>query len=215
MPRPKRATEEPTIEPTGQSTGPTEGKKKRKARQSKRELYQKVREDLQLSGDLPVTPEGALKSEVVDTLGAPQPKLIAEAIRRGWAVPEARKPDLVDELIKILDDPDAQNKVKVAAFNALRMADQAQYERDHPEQVAKIKGGATVAVGVTVQQNLDAAALIRGMVESGQLGILEEQQAPDIPSAPGGGRLERSMEGSTTPAGDQQRAGAVVADAEQ
>jgi hypothetical protein len=37
-------------------------------------------------------------------------------------------------MVGIMDDPDQSAKVKVAAFNALRMADKDQWEREHPQQ---------------------------------------------------------------------------------
>lgn len=179
-------------EPTGHLPEPS-GKKKRKARQHKRELYQKVREDLQVSGDLDTTPVGALKPEAVapqTQADAPQCGLIELAIRRGWAVPEERKPGLVDELISIIDNPELPAKVKVAAFNALRMADQSQYERDHPELAGKARGGggnSATVVGVTVQANIDTAKAIREMIERGELGVIEAEQISDKSSASGSG----------------------------
>lgn len=112
--------------------------------------YAKAREDAQLAGVIPTQPVGAVRNEVVPP-GAdpPQIGLIGQALRNGWAVPEERKPLLVDELIKIIDDPEAPSKTKVAAFNALRLADQQQYERDHPEEAAKLKGGMSVSINNT------------------------------------------------------------------
>ncbi len=114
--------------------------------------YAKAREDAQLAGVIPTEPVGAVRNEVVSTSDAPQPGLLQQALRNGWEVPHENKPRLVDEMTKIIDDPNIPVKVKVAAFNALRMADQQQYERDHPEVVAKLKGqnnNQTVNVGVT------------------------------------------------------------------
>ncbi len=146
--------------PKSSSESSSKGKRKskptskaRNARQKLKDRYAHAREDAQLAGLIPTTPEEALKPEVVSPSvqsEVPQPKLIGECIRNGWAVPEERKPELVDELIAILDNPVIPHKIKVAAFNALRMADQAQYERDHPEEVAKSKGGTTVNVGVSL-----------------------------------------------------------------
>lgn len=125
----------------------SKGKKKRKDRQRKRRLFQMVREDLQLSGDLPTTPEGGLRPEVVppDTQqeggAAELPKLVKQAIREGWATPNDARIRHVDELSAIIDDPDQQAKVKIAAFNALRLADKDQWERDNPETAGRAKGG--------------------------------------------------------------------------
>ena len=128
---------------------PVSGRKKRKKRQSKRKLYQLIREDLQLSGDLPTTPEGALRTEVVPIsiqTEQPLPAMIQEAIRKGWKVDDEKKPKLVDELIGIIEDPEQPTKVKVTAFNALRAADKDQYERDNPEAAGKAKGSTKVDV---------------------------------------------------------------------
>lgn len=110
---------------------------------------------------------------------APIPGLIESAIRQGWAVPDHKKPDLVDELIKILDDPEASQKVKVAAFNALRMADQQEYERRYPQAKSSGKGDVHIH-GNVVQNNIAAKNAIREMIEAGELGLLEE----DIDSTP-------------------------------
>ncbi len=128
------------------------GRKHQKAKQRIKQRYAKAREDAQLAGVIPTVPDGALKDECVDPLqqgSQPMPGLISQAVRNGWAVPEEIKPDLVDELIRILDDPEIPSKTKVAAFNALRMADQAQYERDHPETKGT-KVSVAVGVGVSV-----------------------------------------------------------------
>ncbi len=173
-----------TNEPTGHLPKPSDGKKKRKTRQSKRKLYQKIREDLQISGDLETVSEGALKSEVVNPLtqsNAPLPHLVSQAIRNGWAVPENKKPDLVDELIKILDDPEQPTKVKVAAFNALRLGDQQQWERDHPQEAAKIKGGNnTTKVNVINNTSVQVGEVFSDIesIESSIRTILEEKPQP-------------------------------------
>lgn len=213
-------------EPTGGSGGGKKRKskshptsKKRGRRQSVKERYAKAREDAQLAGIIPTTPEGAVRPEAVDPASqedAPQPALVEQAIRRGWAVPEERKPALVDELVKIVDSPaDGMEKVKVAAFRALCLADQQQYERDHPEEAKRLRGagtgGVTAGGGIgtvigavnVVQSNEAAAAIVRGMIERGELGLLEELPAPDITGAPGSGGQQRPLEGGTAPPGDQ------------
>lgn len=189
---------------SGKKSGSKPTSKARNHKQEVKQRYSKAREDAQLCGLIPTTPEGAVKPEQVSPgkqEDAPLPNLISQAIRCGWAVPEDRKPELVDELIKILDDPNMPAKVKVAAFNALRLADQQQYERDHPELAGKLKSGGlmggpttntttnTINVhGNVVQNNVhEAAALIRQMVMDGQLGVLEEAEVLDKPSTPGSG----------------------------
>jgi hypothetical protein len=56
------------------------------------------------------------------------------ALRNGWEVSDANKPGLVDEFIAIVKNPEMPAKAKIAAFNALRMADKDQYERDQLEE---------------------------------------------------------------------------------
>lgn len=157
----------------------------RSKKQALRDRYAHAREDAQLAGLIPTKPEEALKPEVVDPATqteAPQVGLIVQALRSGWAVPEGRKPDLVDELMRILDDPEMCAKVKVSAFNALRMADQQQYERDHPEQMAKLRGSAgtgTVNVNNTnVQNNVTVGELFS------DIKTIEESYARVVGSAP-------------------------------
>lgn len=205
MPKSKRAIEEKVIKPTGQSSDSTQGKKKRKTRQRKRELYQKVREDLQVSGDLPVTPEGALKSERVDPAtqeDTPQPKLIQRAIRQGWAVLEEKKPNLVDELTKIIDNPDMPAKMKIAAFNALQQADRSQWERDNPIEAGRAKGG---NVSVSVEANKIAIQVLRGMFED-ELGAGQTALPAPIESLPlSHSRFDGEVETGATSTEDQYR----------
>lgn len=135
-------------------------RKLRKARQHKRRLFQMIKEDLELSGDLPTKPMGGLKPDVVDPATQSeqdQSRLIGQAIRNGWAVPEERKPDLVDEMIKIVDSEESSTKEKVNAFRALVQADKDQYERDQPEKAGKAKGGVNInnTNGVVVGEVFD------------------------------------------------------------
>lgn len=200
---------------TGKKSGSKPTSETRSTKQEVRERYAKAREDAQLIGLLPTTPEGAVKSEVVDPTSqsdAPQVGLIAQALRCGWAVPDEIKPALVDELLKIvtaITDESGEGgvspKTKVAAFNALRMADQQQYERDYPERAAKAKGGGntTNVVGTVVQGNLAARDLIRQMVLDGELGCVGEVQAFIESSPPGDGGLEREVEAIPPPSSDQ------------
>ena len=107
--------------------------KNRNRRQKLKTKYSKVREDAQTHGIIETTPEGAVRPEVVaPTAQSTQsfPALIGVAIRRGWAVPEMKKPGLVDELIELVEDPEAKAMAKVFAFNALVKGDQVQHEKD-------------------------------------------------------------------------------------
>lgn len=134
--------------PEGGSVG---GKKRRHQRQKLKDRYAHAREDAQLAGLIPTTPEEALKPERVppsSQSSTPMPELIAQAIRKGWAVDEDMKPHLVQELVDILMSGDTDVKHKIAAFQALRMADRDQHERDNPE---KDKGGAGMTVNINVE----------------------------------------------------------------
>lgn len=211
--------------------GPVERKRKRKSKptskdrarkQNTKDRYAHAREDAQLEGLIPTTPEEALKPERVDPSTQDDqpilPGMVSRAIKAGWKVPEDRKQDLVDELIGIIDNPDMPAKVKVAAFNALRLADQSQWERDHPEIMAKMKGP-TGAGGVNigtmnVQNNVAAATMIREMISGGQLGIIEELPAPPIAGALGDGGQQREVEGSSPSENDEQCLGEGMEDTE-
>ncbi len=142
---------------TGKKSGSKPTSKARSTKQEVRERYAKAREDAQLTGLIPTTPEGSARNnEVVKPTSqsdAPQPALIEEAIRRGWAVPEEKKPKLVDELLEIIESQTELSKVKVAAFRALLIADKDQHERDHPE-LSKGKGGVSVEVNNTNTTNV-------------------------------------------------------------
>lgn len=136
---------------SGKKSGSKPTSRARAAKQSIKSRYARAREDAQLIGLIPTTPEGALKPERVSPsvqTDQPLPELIGQAVRKGWAVPEATKPRLVDELISIVENPELPAKVKVSAFGALRQADKDQYERDNPEAAGKAKGGNKVTVGI-------------------------------------------------------------------
>lgn len=190
--------------PEGEPTGRLTGRKLRKYRQRQRRLYQRIREDLQLRGEIPTMPEGALRPETVDPAvqtEQPLPRLTERAIRKGWAVPEDRKADLVDELVRMVTDDEVSDKVRVQAFSALRQADRQQYEQDNPERVAKHKG-TTVQVNV-VQANVETARLIREMVANGELGLIEEPKVPTQPGASSAGGQQREVETRPAPETDQ------------
>jgi len=111
---------------------------RRKLQRQKRR-YMELRDILQVAGEIPIELSGAIRDERVDPAQQTNnsellPTLVKTAIRNGWNVPNEKKPRYVDEMGTILDDPEAKQKDKIAAFNALRMADKDQYERDNPEK---------------------------------------------------------------------------------
>lgn len=88
---------------------------------------------LDLVSNDPAPPEVSLKPEVVNPATQSEqrfPVLIAQALRHGWAVPDEKKPGLVDEMVCVVEDPEAAAVAKVMAFNALAKGDQLQHERD-------------------------------------------------------------------------------------
>lgn len=167
-----------------------EAVKRRKQLQRKKRRYMELRDELETLGLIPVEPTGAVVGAVrpdgtdrVDpaTQGEQHlPALVGQAVRNGWAVPEEKKPRLVDEMVAIVDNPEESNKVKVAAFNALRQADQHQYERDNPE--AKRGGGEPVQLSVNIVNVSDArdgqpqqaGARARGVIPQGEGGAAED-----------------------------------------
>ena len=118
---------------TEQSEGSSDGGKRssrRNKRQKVKERYAKAREDAQLLGVIPTVPEGAVRPEKVPQsvqVSAPVMELAAQMLKRGWKVDEDMKPHLVDELVQIVMGCESELKHKIAAFNALRMADDSQY----------------------------------------------------------------------------------------
>ena len=205
---------------TGKKSGSKPTSKSRSKKQSTKSRYARAREDAQLEGLIPTTPEGALKPERVDPAtqeDPPQIALVAQAIRQGWAVPEERKARHVDELSAIVDRVEVPAKVKVAAFQALRMADKDQYERDHPEEAGKAKGGAKASVTITnhttVQTNIAAVEILNRMLDD-PIRSLGDCASFDLPSASGDSGHGGEMEASATPTGNQQDAGKGVAHSE-
>lgn len=201
---------------SGKKSGSKPSSAARNHKQDVKQQYMSLREEAQLLGLIPTTPEGAVRDEKTPPAADPPlPALVSTAIRQGWAVPEERKPGLVDELIRVLDDPEATNKDKVGAFNALTRADQQQYERDYPEKAAKAKGGVTnntSIVGTVVQANQNAKELIKQMVMDGQLGCFVPVQTPDESDSSSDGRLEREVETIQAPSSDQQPIGEGMED---
>lgn len=138
-------------------------KKKIKAR------YSKAREDAQLAGIIPTTPDGAVHQERVDParqVGAALPSLVREALRECWSTPDNAKPAIIAALLEpffvddvVVDENGKQVHVKpsrkllMELAKTLRTLDQTQWERDHPAEAGKAKGRAPV-VENTVNNNV-------------------------------------------------------------
>ena len=205
MPRSRRTqqTDAQTDTSDSGSVAGSKGKRKskptkptRSRRQTVRERYAAAREEAQLAGVIPTTPEGAVRDEVVPSsvqTTPPMPGLVALAVRSGWSTPEEKKSGMVDELIAIVNNPELPAKVKVAAFNALRMADQSQWERDHPDEVAKAKGSAA-----QVSIHIQAASTIREMIERGEIRSVGAMLLPPQPSTSGDSGQQCEVETSST-----------------
>ena len=145
---------------------------------------------------IPTSPEESLTLERVDprTQGCQQlPILVREALKESWATPDQAKPGIVGALLEpffaqdVVLDKDG-NQIRLPPNRAmlielakmLRMLDQTQFERDHPEQAAKAKGGSTSIV--SVQTNIQAASILRELIE--RKAISEESSDKQLNSTP-------------------------------
>ncbi len=188
--------------------------KRRAKRQKVKETYSKAREDAQLHDVIPTTPEGAVRDEVRHSVDVPMPHLIAAAIRKGWAVPDQLKPELVDELVQVVLNPDMPAKAKIAAFSALRQADRSQWEQDNPVEAGKAKG-ATSTVAVSVQSNMLAVQIMREALEKGDIGRGETGLPPPTePSASSYSRFDGTVEVGAASTSDERDTCKSVADTE-
>jgi hypothetical protein len=114
-------------------------KKKIKAR------YSKAREDAQLAGVVPTTPDGAVRDERVDPAtqedgaSALLAGLVTQALREGWAVPDDVKPKIVDELSAPFYEEGTDPMLLVRLVKVLLLLDQTQWERDRAEEAGKAR----------------------------------------------------------------------------
>lgn len=192
--------------------------KRRALRQKLKERYAKAREDAQLAGLIPTTPEEALKPEAVSPSvqsSQPMSELVAQAIKKGWAVEDGMKPHLVDEMVNIVMDPNMPAKAKIAAFQALRMADSAQWEKDHP--VAPTTKGTTTIIPIAVSTNISATELMNRMIADGSIALdqISGANTPIITCGFGSSGQPRQVEASAAPTVDQSEASERLGDAEQ
>ncbi len=201
-------------------TGP-----RRKAKQKLKEKYARVREDAQLGGVIATTPEGAVRPEAVDPASQGEqslPSLDRGAVRNGWEVPEGVKHKVIERLAEpffeegrkvvakdgtVLTLPPDRQLLKENA-KVLVLADQRQYERDHPEAAGKAKGGGgTTEVNVNlVMTNLDE--LLRKVEERRREDsgfdrdlqrVLEQECLPDGGGERGGDGGGGQHDGPATP----------------
>lgn len=171
-------------------------RKKRRAAKGKQRIvkrYQKDREDMQLIGALPTSPDGAVRSERVDpaTQGSqPLPGPVGQAVRNGWATPEPMKVAVVDEMYGLVVSDETEPHVKVAAARVLQQGDQAQREWDDPERAGKTKGGVKVGVEVTNNNQVNLLDLAREAMARDPL----EEAKRQISDGTGGRGLETNDE---------------------
>ncbi len=126
--------------------------KARNKKQVLKQTYAKVREDAQLHGVIPTTPEGAVRDEVVNPATQAlqdTTSLDRAAINQGWRVPDGEKPKVIQRLLEALDKEGLTPAEAAMVTNALVKADQIQHERDNPE-AQKGKGGVTINNQVNV-----------------------------------------------------------------
>lgn len=133
--------------------------KRRRQKQALKAKYAKVREDAQLADLIPTTPEGAVRNEVVASVGNAQlPELVRQAIRENWATPDCAKGAIVANLLEPFFaereiGPDGKPilpniKVLNELAKTLNLLDKVQHERDNPELA---KGGVNVSIQTTLQ----------------------------------------------------------------
>lgn len=134
--------------------------KKRNQAKKARVRYSKKREDAQLSGAIPTTPEGAVRDERVDPRSQGEqkiPSLDRRAIKESWEVPPAVKAKVIERLAEpffeqdVIIDKDGNavpvppdRRLLTENAKVLLMADQRQWERDNPETAGKARGGGTI-----------------------------------------------------------------------
>jgi hypothetical protein len=166
---------------------------KNKNKRSKLKVkFAKVREEAQLHGIIETTPDGAVRDERVPlSLQGEQemPGIDRDAIRRGWAVPEEKKPLLVNRLMEpffeetqtvmsrdgeLVTMPVDRHLLK-ENFKALALADRMQYERDHPEEAGKARGNNKTEVNVGVAVMVDPFALYKRALEEVRVDEVEER----------------------------------------
>lgn len=111
-----------------------------------------LREDAQLSGVLDTFPQEAVRNEVAPVAPDPPfPHLIRRALRENWATPDVIKRKVVAELLEAFFAEGADPNLRIQLFRTLLLADQTQYERDHPEEAGKA--------------NVQAVAILNELIE--------------------------------------------------
>ena len=149
----QRSVNEGLNQPEGCSLGgkrKNKGRRKSKPTSSRRSQEQEIkdryahaREDAQLHGLIPTTPEEALTSErVLPALDPALPEIIRMALANNWSTPDSAKPAIIASLLEpffsddvVLDADGKQTHVKpsrkllMELAKTLHMLDRSQWER--------------------------------------------------------------------------------------
>lgn len=156
--------------------------KRRRKRQELKERYMKVREDAQLADLVPTTPEGAVRNEAALTADVQLPELVRQGLRESWATPDCAKGAVVANLLEpFFREERPEPKILNELAKTLRLLDQTQFERDHPEEAGQAKGG------IAIQNTLQAAQMVRdNLTDVDQIMALTKMQfterTPDTPT---------------------------------
>lgn len=155
-----------------------------------------TREDAQLAGIIPTTPAGAIRDERAGG-AAILPDVIRQALRESWATPDAAKPAIIASLLEPFFEerekdpvtgkpvPPSRSQLMELA-KVLKLLDQTQWERDHPEEAGKAKGGASVFMQATatMRENIGAADVDRIMALTRAALGADEPTKPEGPADP-------------------------------
>lgn len=172
-----------------------------------------------LTGLHPLPAVNPQQQAVTPVVAGTLPIEVQQALRKNWGVPDAAKAQIVASLLEafynnetVIDEDGNEIEVKpskkllIELARMLRALDQTQYERDHPEVAAKPGSRANNATSVSINMNVQAAAVLRGMVEDGKLGeigIIEDVSPPAISGPLGDSRQPGEVEASPPLESDQ------------
>ena len=161
----QRAQHEGVNKQSSSLAGDKKRKRKRRRRKSKATTsrqneqqkikvdYAVARENAQLAGVIPTTPEGALRNERVNSFDPALPEMVRLALRDNWSVPDAAKAKIISELLVpfytddvVLDADGKQVKIRPSRKLLMELAktlvalDQRYWERAHPTLAGPDKG---------------------------------------------------------------------------
>lgn len=206
---------------------------RRGKKQKTKERYAKAREDAQLEGIIPTTPEGAVRDErtvCADPLDG-LPEMVRQALKEKWDTPGAAKPAIIASLLRpfysngiptmtrdgeVVMMPPSPKLLNELARTLLAL-DQTQYERDNPVQAGQAKGNnqATVAIGVSIEANKLAVQVMREAFERETGGSNTALPALAESDAPGYRRFDGQVETCAASTTDQRGDGESLVNTEQ